>query len=272
LLRRSQLFVPGSDEAKIRKALSLNSDSIIFDLEDSVPESEKENARALIASMLKELPWEQAKKRELCVRINALATQNSLRDVEVFGSDEKISSLVVPKCESGLSYLKKKSGKDLIPIIETSRGFLSLENIVSSEGVVAVAYGAADFANSMRGRTSAYQNNAYLKTAIAVTAAAYGVDPIDCVFFNLKDTDGFRSEATLARDLGFRGKQVIHPSQIQIANEIFSLSKEEVEWAKRLIELYEKHAKGGKGAISVDGELVDAVHYRWAKSIVEDLK
>jgi citrate lyase subunit beta / citryl-CoA lyase len=271
LLRRSQLFVPGGDEAKIRKSVSLECDSIVFDLEDSVPVHEKENARKMITSMLKELPWEEGKKKELCVRINALEDPSSARDIEEFGKNEKIASFLVPKCEHSLTEFRKKTEKNLIPLIETSRGFLSLEDIVRSEGVVAVAFGAADFANSVRGRTAAYQDNTYLKTAIALTASAYGVDPIDCVFFNLKDIEGFRNEASRARDLGYRGKQVIHPFQIPVANEIFSPSKEDVELAKKVIKLYENLAETGKGALSLDGELVDAVHYRWAKSLVENL-
>lgn len=261
--------MPGTDEAKIRKAFTLPCDSLIFDLEDSVPDNEKEKARNLIVSMLEELPWEKRKRRELCVRINALGTFESKRDIERFAPHEKINSLVVPKCESELSDLKNKTGKEMIPIIETARGFLSIENIVRS-GVVAVAYGAADFANSIGGKTTAFQDNTYVKTAIAVNAVAYGVDPIDCVFFNFKDTDAFRKEALRARELGFLGKQVIHPSQIEVANEIFSPSRGDIDRAKKIIETYEKVAESGRGAVGVDGELVDAVHYRWAKSIVDN--
>ncbi len=269
MLRRSQLFVPGTDEAKIRKSLTLAADSIIFDLEDSVPESEKERARDLIVTMTDELTWG---RKELCIRINPLGTEQSAKDVERFGRNEKINSIVVPKCEGDLSELKKRIGeKTLIPLIETARGFLALEKIVRAEGVVAIAYGAADFANSVGGKTSAFQGNTCVKTAIAISAVAYGVQPIDCVFFNFKDIEGFRKEALHSRDLGFRGKQVIHPSQIEAANEIFSPSRDEIERAKQVIELYEKNAGSGRGAIGVDGELVDAVHYRWAKSVVENL-
>jgi citrate lyase subunit beta / citryl-CoA lyase len=267
MLRRSQLFVPGTDESKIRKSVSLACDSIVFDLEDSVPQTEKDKARKTINSMVSELSWD--KTRELCVRINALSDQNSKQDLEQFGASEKISALVVPKCETPPGELGRKTGKTIIPIIETARGFLALDAISRSDHVAAIAYGAADFANSLRGRTSAFQNNAFVKTAISITCNAYGVDPIDCVFFNIKDTEGFRNEAVLAKDLGYRGKQVIHPSQIEPANEIFSPTRQEIDRARKILELYEKNAQSGKGAISVDGELVDAVHYRWAKSVVD---
>jgi citrate lyase subunit beta / citryl-CoA lyase len=271
LPRRSQLFVPGLDEAKIKKALTLPCDSIIFDLEDSVPDSEKGRARKVLARMLEDLHWEKEKKKELCVRINPLGTRDSEKDIEQFGrKNDRIVSLVVPKCEKPLTDLAKVvSSKNFIPILETARGFLALEEIARSERVVALAYGAADFANSLGGKTAAFHNNIYVKTAISIACSAYGVEPIDCVFFNFNDLDGFRKEAAIARELGYKGKQLIHPGQIEAANEIFSPSREEIERARRVVELYESQALSGRGAMSMDGELVDAVHYRWAKSVVD---
>lgn len=101
------------------------------------------------------------------------------------------------------------------------------------------------------------------------TAAAYGVDPIDRVFFDLKDLEGFKRECLEAKALGFVGKQVIHPSQIPIANEVFSPSQEEISWAERVVAAYEEAMRQGRGAIRLDDVMIDNVHYEIAKRILE---
>jgi Citrate lyase beta subunit len=115
----------------------------------------------------------------------------------------------------------------------------------------------------------AYESNQVLRTIVVSAARAYGVDPIDRVYFDIKNIEGFRRECVEAKSLGFVGKQVIHPSQIPIANEVFSPSKEEIEWARRVVEAYEKAVREGRGAISLDGQLVDHVHYRLARRILD---
>ncbi len=276
-LRRSQLFVPGNDEHKIRKSLELKCDSIIFDLEDAVPANEKSKARDLLARLLSELDWGGGNKKknirkELCLRVNPINSPYFDGDVSKFNEEEKISSLVIPKAEGGGALGRAQGlsgGKNLIPLIETARGLLQIEDIVRTQGVVAVSFGAADFANSVGGSTKAYSGNVYVKTKIAVAARAYGVDPIDNVYFDLSNLEGFREEAIRSKELGFVGKQVVHPAQIEIANEVFSPSAEEVERAKRVVEAYEQASSSGAGAIRMNDELVDAVHYRSAKLLLE---
>jgi citrate lyase subunit beta/citryl-CoA lyase len=277
-LRRSQLFVPGNDEHKIRKSLELKCDSIIFDLEDAVPANEKSKARDLLARLLSELDWEggnnnkKKMRKELCLRVNPINSPYFDSDVSKFNEEEKISSLVIPKAEGGGALGRAQGlsgGKNLIPLIETARGLLQIEDIVRTQGVVAVSFGAADFANSVGGSTKAYSGNVYVKTKIAVAARAYGVDPIDNVYFDLSNLEGFREEAIRSKELGFVGKQVVHPAQIEIANEVFSPSAEEVERAKRVVEAYEQASSLGAGAIRMNDELVDAVHYRSAKLLLE---
>ncbi|HZW55450.1 MAG TPA: CoA ester lyase [Nitrososphaerales archaeon] len=269
-LRRSQLFVPGNDERKIRKALESlpECDSIVFDLEDAVPPAEKASARATIKGTLSKTDLlEKDRRRELCIRINSIESRYFRDDVDLLRTLEMVTCVVVPKAEaSAVSELHKLLGeKKLLPLIETARGLLRIDEVVSCEGVVAVAYGAADFANSVGGRVEAYMGNLYVKTKIVVSAKSAGVDPLDNVYFKFSDVEGFRNEASMSRDLGFVGKQVIHPGQIPIANEIYSPSAEEVRRAAEVIRAYED-AQGKKlGALSLNMELVDAVHYRLAK-------
>ncbi|QGA53754.1 CoA ester lyase [Sulfolobus sp. E5-1-F] len=266
MIRRSQLYVPAISEKMIRKSVELKADSIIFDLEDAVPPEDKERARELLIKLVKELDWD---KRELCVRVNSLQLLDSYKDITTISREDKITCIVVPKAENDLSFLHKATGKHLIPLIETAKGLVKIEDIVRSEGVVAVSYGAADLSLSLGGDYNFYEKNEYVKTLIVSVARAYDVDAIDKVYFDLKNLDGFRRECEEAKKLGYVGKQVIHPSQIDIANEVFSPSKEEIEWAKRVIEAYEKAKAQGRGAIRLDDKLVDYVHYKIAKRIFE---
>jgi citrate lyase subunit beta/citryl-CoA lyase len=268
-LRRSQLFVPGNDERKIRKAVGLPCDSIIFDLEDAVPDDGKEKARDLLARLLGELDW--GKGKELCLRVNPVDSPFFDGDMAKFGELDKISCFVIPKAEP--ESLQRSAtaifGKWLIPLVETATGFLQVEQIARLNGVAAISFGAQDFANSVGGNASAYSGNTYVKTRICVAAKAYGVDPIDCVFFDLGDSEGFRREALASRDLGYVGKQVVHPSQIEIANSVFSPTDSEVEEAKRVVEAYEGAIAAGTGAIRLGDRLVDAVHYRQARQVLD---
>jgi citrate lyase subunit beta/citryl-CoA lyase len=264
MLRRSQLYVPANSEKMLTKSTTMSCDSIIIDLEDAVPLSEKRNARLDIKRHLRDLDWG---RKEICVRINGISSIVGLEDVVELSSEEKVSTLVIPKAESGIGALHRATSKMLIPIIESSRGFMNIENLVREEGVVAVTYGAGDLALSMGGTVDSYASNSYIRTRIVMTANAYGVDAVDKVFFDLNDLNGFKKEAAEARGLGYAGKQVIHPSQVNMANEVFSPTAEELAWAERVLQAYERASEVGLGAISLDGQLIDDVHHKLAKQI-----
>jgi citrate lyase subunit beta/citryl-CoA lyase len=264
--RRSQLFVPAISEKMIRKSTELEADSIIFDLEDSVPYEDKEKARENLRRLLEELQW---KNKELCVRINNIGTKEGLKDLFLM-SEIQVNTIVIPKAEGDLSFIYKATGKNLEPLVETARGFVKIEELVRSEGIVSISYGAADLSLSTGGEVKTYEKNDYVKTKIVMYAKTYGIDPIDKVFFDLNDLNGFEEECVHAKKLGYVGKQVIHPSQIPISNKVFSPTKEEIEWAKRVISEYEKAVKEGKGAIRLEDKLIDNVHYSIAKKIIND--
>ena len=264
--RRSQLYVPANNPRMIAKAAGLEADSILFDLEDAVPTDEKEAARRSLGSALRKADWG---RRELGVRINAPGTPDGERDLAALAAESRVSMLVVPKAESDLSPLGKATGKALIPIIETARGVLRIEDVVRSEGVVAVTYGAGDLATFVGGDVEVYGRNVYVKTRLVIAAAAYGLEAIDRVYFDLADDDGFRTEAVEAKRLGYVGKQVVHPDQVRLANEVFTPTEDEIRWAREVVAAYEAAAGKGRGAIRVQDRLVDAVHYRGAKKTLE---
>ncbi|WP_409366342.1 HpcH/HpaI aldolase/citrate lyase family protein [Metallosphaera sp. D4-4] len=264
--RRSQLYVPGINERMIVKSLEIPADSIIFDLEDSVPPDDKERARELIRRSLSAYSW---KEKELCVRVNQLTTKDGLRDL-LFVSDLPVDVILIPKAEGSLDFVHKVTGKMLEPIVETPRGLAEIEDLVRSDGVVAISYGAADLALHSQGEIKGYEGNIYVMTRVVTSARAYDVEPVDKVYFDLRNAEGFRAEAQLAKSLGFSGKQVIHPSQVEIANSVFSPSKEELEWYREVVENYEKAMREGKGAIRLRDQLVDQVHYKIAKRYLQD--
>jgi citrate lyase subunit beta/citryl-CoA lyase len=156
-----------------------------------------------------------------------------------------------------------------MPIIETARGLVNLERVVSSKGVVAVSYGAGDFALSVGGSAGSYLDNMAIKTFIVATAKAYGAEAIDNVFFDLDDIDGFRKQALAARGLGYTGKELVHPSQIPVANEVFSPDPLQIAWARRVVEEYDNASKKGIGAIRLDGQMVDVLQFKQAKKLLE---
>jgi citrate lyase subunit beta / citryl-CoA lyase len=266
-LRRSQLYVPGNVEKMIRKSSALEADSVILDLEDAVPAAQKEKARSQVVKSISEMDWG---KRELCVRINSPASQQGKADIARLRSLDRLDAFVIPKSEGDLSTIHKSTGKDLIPIIETARGLSGIDVVTGSSGVDAVTYGAADFALSVAGSVSEYLENVYVKTKIVVAARSAGIDPIDNVFFDLKNPSGFEKSAKQARALGFSGKQVVHPSQIAIANRVFSPSREELSWARKVLGAYNKSSRSGKGALALERALVDEVHRKLARRMLDD--
>ncbi len=265
-MRRSQLYVPANNEQKIRKSVTLDADEIILDLEDAVPQAEKQKARDLLKSLFHELDWG---KKAIWIRANPPTTNHFLKDLELVSSLDALYGVVIPKAEESITWVNELCEKSVMPLVETPRGLLSLEKLVRSEGVVAVGYGAADFALFVGGSVTQYSSNVYIKSALVITASAYGVDAVDNVFFDLSDIEGFVRQAQEARALGFVGKQVIHPTQIPHANRIFSPTEEEVSWAKSVIQAYEEAESKGKGALKVQDKLVDAVHYRIARRILD---
>jgi len=258
--------VPGNNQKMIAKAANLGADSVILDLEDAVPEESKDDARSTVVRLSQEIDWGRL---ELCVRINPKGTTHFGRDIAVLSDCPRIDCIVIPKAEGDCSPIGSRTRKSLIPVVESAAGLMRVREVAASKGAVAISYGAADFAASVGGSVPAYLDNLAVKTMIVAAAAEADLDAIDNVFFDLDDTKGFRKQAAAARALGFVGKQVVHPSQVRLANEAFSPSRKEIEWANRVLDEMGGAKGERRGAITIDGSLVDAVHSRLAKDIIE---
>jgi len=245
----------------------LDADSIIFDLEDAVPVNSKSAARELLRRMMKGLEWDS--KKELCVRINKTGPDlYSQEDLETVKALEKISSIVLPKVEGDASKVYEYSGKNVQGLVETAKGLMRIVDIAESRGAVALCFGPQDYANSVGGDVSAYSSNQSIISTMVAAARSNDLDPIDGVYFELENLAGFRNSSVIARNLGCAGKQVVHPSQIAIANEVFSPTPQEIVDAERIVELYERAGENNTGALRVDDRLIDAVHYRRAKDLL----
>lgn len=264
-VRRAQLYVPGNNLKMIAKAATLRADSIILDLEDAVPPSEKQKARELLPSVLKETEFSCG---ELCLRINSLSEKEGPRDMELAGKMDAIDTVVVPKAESRLDLVSKKTGKRVLPVIESPKGILKIEEIATTEGTDALAWAGADLSMMAGGELSAYERNVYVLTRIALTSRAYGLEPIDKVYFDVGNIQGLIDEAENSRRYGFSGKQVIHPTHLAPVEKVFSPSEAQRLWAQRVLEAFRSEKVGGRGAIRLDGSLIDMVHVRIAERIV----
>jgi citrate lyase subunit beta / citryl-CoA lyase len=279
-LRRSELAVPASSEKMIRKAARSAADLVFLDLEDSVAPAEKENARELAIRLLNELDWGQ---RVRAVRVNDAQTRWAHDDViEVLTrGGEHLDVLILPKVkaprdvwffETLVSQLEDKLGRTQ-PIgfeilIEEAEALGRVEELAGcSPRLEALILGFGDLAASLGFRFGHVENRAdaypgdpwhHARARVIAAARARGLEAIDGPYPMIGDETGYRTEATWASTLGMTGKWAIHPSQIEPANQVFSLTEQEVQVARQMCEAYES----GDGASTAQGTLVDAASAR----------
>ena len=292
-LQRSELAVPGSSPKMFEKALNSAADYIFLDLEDAVSPNDKLTARANVIKALNEINWKE-KGKTISVRINSLDTHYMYRDLVelVEESGEKIDTILVPKAGTASDVymvdclltqietnkkLKNKIGIECL--IETALGMSNIKEIAtSSERLEALHFGVADYAASLRARTTVigglnpdYPGDQWHHglSELVVTCRAYGLRAIDGPFGDFNDPDAYIEAAKRGAAIGIEGKWAIHPSQIELANKVFSPPKDEVDKAKRILDELEKAAKEGKGAAQLDGRMIDAASARMAENIVK---
>jgi citrate lyase subunit beta/citryl-CoA lyase len=278
------LFVPGNSMRMITKAATLTTDAIILDLEDAVPLPDKETARIMTRDTIKPLKSGGA---YIFVRVNALTTGLTAEDIR-FVAVKGLDGIVLAKAESRsdietvasiFEEIEKNRGLQpgnlkIIPLIETAKGVVNAYEIASSsERIVALGFGAGDYYKDLGRSVSSLSPEQtellYARSQTVVASRAAGVQAIDTVFFGLlTDTDNFKKEAILVLKLGFTGKFLIHPTQIEIVNRIFSPSPEEVNFASRVVAAFEKAQAKGIGATSLEGKMIDYMSYRQAKDLV----
>lgn len=267
----------------IAKAATLPADAIILDLEDAVPLPDKATARIMIRDSIKDVKLGGS---YVFVRVNALTTNLTAEDLK-FVAVEGLDGLMLAKSEtksdiveldSMLEETEKGGGLEprslkVVPLIESAKGVINAYEIASaSERIIAVAFGAGDYYRDL-GRGASFSPEQtellYARSRIVNCSVAAGVQAIDTVFFGLlTDREGFMKEMMLALQLGFKGKLLIHPTQIEPVNKAFSPLPDEAEYARRVVEAFEEAQARGLGAISFEGKMIDYMNYKQAKDLV----
>ena len=278
-LFRSLIFVPGNNSRFLEKAKTLSADIVCFDLEDSVPDLEKKNARSLIKNALK---TRSQYTSEIYVRTNSPTSgkiQDDLKEIVQKGIDgiviPKVNNAIeLKKIEKTLAILEKKQKLQpigLIPSIESAEGVANTHEIASaSKRISAIVFGVFDFLNDMGIEYTKQPEGAkFARAKIPIEAKAVGVYALDAIWQDLKDEKGLIEDCKIGKSLGYVGKTIIHPDQILIIHKTFHPNKTELEWAEKVCNTYEKSTKKGKGATTVDGKMIDEVHYKRAKALLD---
>jgi malyl-CoA/(S)-citramalyl-CoA lyase len=294
-LQRSELAVPGSKPDLFEKAATSAADYIFLDVEDAVIPDEKEQARKNIIQALNDIDW---RGKTLSVRINGLDTHYMYRDVVdiVEQAGNNLDTILIPKAgTAGDVYvvdclltqievakgLKKRIGIECL--IETALGGANVMSIATaSPRMEALHFGVADYAASMRARTTnigglnpdyvceGAMNDQWHAALVNMATAcrAFGLRAIDGPYGDFSDPEGFKAAARRVAALGYEGKWAIHPSQIALANEVMSPPEKEVTRARRILEALEEAAKQGKGAAQLDGKMIDIASERMARNVL----
>jgi citrate lyase subunit beta/citryl-CoA lyase len=247
-MHRSYLFAPGHNEKLLGKVFQAGADAVILDLEDAVPPRYKARARALVAEVLTSHP--------ALVRVNAPGGADCAADLAAVAG--KAAGIRVPKCESAadITWVARRApGAPLICAIETARGLLAAEGIAAVPGVQQLGIGGVDLQRDLH-TGGGNLATLYARSHLVVVSRAAGLPPpIDSVYPHINDDTGLRDEAQFARQLGYFGKNAIHPRQIPILHDVFTPSEEDLDWAHTVLDAFD--AAGGAACRLPDGEFVD---------------
>ncbi|XP_061826720.1 citramalyl-CoA lyase, mitochondrial [Nerophis lumbriciformis] len=287
--RRAVLYCPGDDERKLRKLATLDVDCAVLDCEDGVALSKKTEARETIPRMLAELNLGRTEK---CVRVNSVSSGLAEADLEVIlGAEVLPPAVMLPKVENTQEiqwfvdrFQRSLKGRPLtepvrlVTFVETAVGLLNFKDVCEEIRQLApkadlhhdgVVFGSDDFCASIGAtRTPDAKELLYARQKVVTTAKAFGLQAIDLVHIDYKDVQGLRRQAREGALMGFTGKQVIHPGQVQAVQEEFSPSRQRVQWATELIAAFQQHQKDGKGAFTFHGSMIDMPSLKQAQNIV----
>ena len=259
-VRRSFIFTPGLKPEMFPKAIASGADMVCIELEDGIAIKDKDQARKNTIGALETL--EVKSGVELVVRVNCQRTKFGLLDLEAFVSTKtKVKAIMLPKVKTPdeitfIDDLLTDCGldTDLHVIMETNEALESIYEIAhASKRIVALYFGGVDMAAELR-VPNEYKNLIYARSKLVHAGASVGVDVVDVPYLDLDDMDGMKKEAELVRDLGFTGKGSIHPKQINILNEIFTPSKEEIAKAKKIVDQFNE---SDTGLVVIDGKLIE---------------
>ncbi|GHV50562.1 citrate lyase [Deltaproteobacteria bacterium] len=267
-IRRSLLYVPGSDAHKCQKALATAGDGVIFDLEDAVSPDKKNSARETVAQILREA---ERGKKELVVRVNQISTRLGIDDLLAI-IPCRPDTLIIPKaCPRDIttadvvaSGLEEACGIPpgsigFIPLLETAVGLESLREILgTAERICGLQLGAEDLTKELGiVRTREGNEIAYARSRMIMAARAFAIDAIDTPFADYHDTEGLLADLSYIKSVGMTAKTAIHPAQLDFINAAFTPTKEEVEQAKAIVAAYKESVAKGLGACSLNGKMID---------------
>jgi citrate lyase subunit beta/citryl-CoA lyase len=281
-LFRSLIFVPGNNSRFLEKAKTIQADIVCFDLEDSVPDDEKANARKLVKSALKSRKLYES---PIFVRTNSPSSGKIPSDLEEI-VQKGIDGIVIPKVNnvkemkkiqkmlSDLEKTRKLKPIQIIPSIESAEGVVNTFDIASfGKRVCAVVFGVFDLLNDLGVEYAKdSEGEKYSRRKIPVDARAAGVAVIDSIWQDLNDSKGLEKDCKLGKSLGYSGKSIIHPDQIPVVHKLFHPNKNEISWAEKVCKIYLESTKKGKGATTVEGKMIDEVHFKQAKALLDLVK
>jgi len=270
IVLRTLLFVPGNQERRIEKARSVVADALILDLEDSVPLLEKNTARQMVTSSVSSF---SNTNHLIFVRVNSLSTPFAEQDIKAVVKDG-FHGILLPKSETVddirqaetlIAEAERENGLatgsfGLLALVETPRGLINVNDIAgASERLSGITFGAEDYALEMSiTRTKTGEELYFPRMTISLACHAAGIPAIDSVFTDIRDRDSLIHETRLVKQMGFQGKLLIHPDQVDCVNEVFTPSEEEIAYARSVVTAFEMALTEGKASVSLDGKMVDA--------------
>lgn len=261
---RSALYIPASNARAMEKAQTLGADAIIFDLEDAVAPAEKTAARQRLLAALDSDYGGRAR----IVRLNGADTAWGRDDMAAFGDHPKVDAILLPKVNAPTD-LDIAATRPLWAMMETALGMLNAAAIAAHPALTGMVMGTNDLAQHINCRSRPDRLALQTGMGLCVLAAkAYGRVILDGVYNAFKDHDGLRAECEQGRDLGFDGKTLIHPAQLDIANRVFAPSDAEISLARRQIECFDTAVSAGQGVAVMDGKIVENLHILTAKALL----
>ncbi len=261
-VRRSVLYVPGSNPRALEKARGLPCDAVALDLEDSVTPELKVSARQAVCAALKNYG-----PREVVVRINALSSAWGADDLAAL-RQARPDGIILPKVQTASDIAAAKGDIPVWAMIETARAVLNLAAIAGS-GAAVLMLGSNDLLADMGATVMAGRQNLWgVLTQAVIAARAHGLGAIDGTFNPLDDASGFAAECAQGRDFGFDGKSLIHPGQIEIANRVFAPSADDITEARGIVAAFAKAENRERGAIALDGRMVERLHAQAAARVI----
>ncbi len=267
---RSMLFAPGNKYELLQKFSKIQPDIAIIDLEDAVPDSEKQVAR----ENLQKYAQEDKTAATTYVRVNALVSQHFEEDIRSI--PPQIAGIVIPKVndasdiERATQAIERNSVSAKILVgIETVKGLMSVQDIFGTASVFAAYFGAEDYVHDLGGlRTDGNDEVLFARTQIGISSRLFGVPVVDQIVADFSDSERFMKEAQQAKSLGFTGKLCIHPSQVPLANQSFSSTPEEIQQAIELLKVYDEAVANGTASIVHNGQMVDEALAKQARRIL----